>query len=48
MCVSDCMVLKIRVGRKGFVFVFVFLKPISMFLPLKSHKLVCLFLTTAY
>ena len=33
MCVSDCMVFKIRVG---------------MLLPLKSHKLVSFFLTTAY
>jgi hypothetical protein len=46
MCVSDCMVFKIRVGSSGFFFVF--LKPTSMLLPLKSHKLVCFFLTTAY
>jgi hypothetical protein len=44
MCVSDCMVFKIRVGRSGFFF----FKPTSMLLPLKSHKLVCFFLTTAY
>ena len=30
MCVSDCMVFKIRVGRSGFFF-----KPTSMLLPLK-------------
>ena len=44
-CVSDCMVFKIRVGRLGFFF---FFKPTSMLLPLKSQKLVCFFLTTAY
>ena len=43
MCVSDCMVFKIRVGRQGFFF-----KPTSMLLPLKSHKLLSFFLTTAY
>jgi hypothetical protein len=36
MCVSDCMIFKIRVGRSGFFFY----KPTSIFLPLKSHKLV--------
>ena len=46
MCVSDWMVFKIRGGRSGF-FYFIF-KPTSMLLPLKSHKLVCFFLTTAY
>jgi hypothetical protein len=45
MCFSDCMVFKIRVGRSGFFF---FFKPTSLLLPLKSHKLVCFFLTTAY
>jgi hypothetical protein len=44
MSVSDSMVFKIRVGRKGFFF----FKPTSMLLPLKSHKFVCFFLTTAY
>ena len=50
MCVSDCMVFKIRVGRSGFFIFFIlfFFKPTSMLLPLKSHKLVCFFLTTAY
>ena len=43
MCVSNCMVFKIRVGRSGF-----FSKPTSMLLPLKLHKLVFFFLTTAY
>jgi hypothetical protein len=45
MCVSDCMVFKIRVGRSGFFF---FFKPTSVLLSLKSHKLVSFFLTTAY
>jgi hypothetical protein len=44
MCVSNCMVFKIRVGRSGFFF----WKPTSVLLPLKSHKLVSFFLTTAY
>ena len=47
MCVYNCMVFKIRVGRCCFFFL-VFFKPTSMLLPLKSHKLVCFFLTTAY
>ena len=29
-------------------FFFFFIKPTNMLLPLKSHKLVCFFLTTAY
>ena len=37
MCVSDCMVFKIRVGRSGFFFLN---RSTSMLLPLKSHKLV--------
>ena len=34
--------------RSGFFFFFFFYKPPSMLLPLKSYKLVCFFLTTAY
>ena len=42
------MVFKIRVGRVRIFFPSFFFKPTSMLLPLKSHKLVCFFLTTAY
>jgi hypothetical protein len=35
MRVSDCMVIKIRVGRSGYFFLY---KPTSMLLPLRSHK----------
>jgi hypothetical protein len=43
--VSDCMDFKIRVGMSELFFLY---KPTSMLLPLKSHKLVCFFLITAY
>ena len=48
LCVSDCMVFKIRADRSGFFLFWFFFKPTSMLLPLKSHKLVSFFLTTAY
>jgi len=44
MCVSDCMVFKIRVGRSGFVF----LNLQVQYAPSSKITLVCFFLTTAY